>query len=217
MPPASRNTTSASSASRRERREQHRPAQVLRLADLIGLEPSVQRLEVEPDQTVGGRERVDREQALGRAVEARRIVGGGARNVSRPATGRVVAVGGPNAPKPSRMRVGGTTSRAVSLADSSRLVVVPARPTMRRSISTKLPDSGRSDQRVSAVTWNSTIIPLPRFSAVTSGVPSPSEAQVRSARPASGSASTWRVTLTSFGTVMLPNGPSFENAASGCG
>jgi hypothetical protein len=42
------------------------------------------------------------------------------------------------------------------------------------------------------VTWNSTIIPLPRFVAVTSGVPSASVAQVRSARPASGSASTWR-------------------------
>ncbi len=90
-------------------------------------------------------------------------------------------------------------------------------PTMRRSISTKLPDSGRSDQRVSAVTWNSTIIPLPRLVAVTSGVPSASVAQVRSARPASGSASTWRVTLTSFGTGILPNGPSFEKAVSGCG
>ena len=83
-------------------------------------------------------------------------------------------------------------------------------PTMRRSMSTKLPDSGRSDQRVSAVTWNSTIIPLPRLAAVTSGVPSASVAQVRSARPASGSASTWRVTLTSFGTGMLPNGPSLR-------
>ena len=115
------------------------------------------------------------------------------------------------------MRVGGTTSRSVRLAISSLAVVVPAMPTMRRSISTKLPDSGRSDQRVSAVTWNSTIIPLPRLAAVTSGVPSASVAQVRSARPASGSASTWRVTLTSFGTGMLPNGPSFEKAVSGCG
>ena len=88
---------------------------------------------------------------------------------------------------------------------------------MRRSISTKLPDSGRSDQRVSAVTWKSTIMPLPRFTAVTSGVPSASVAQVRSISPASGSASTWRVTVTSLGTAMLPNGPSRENAASCCG
>ena len=132
-------------------------------------------------------------------------------------TGRVVAVGGPNAPKPSRMRVGGTTSRSVRLVISSEAVVVPAMPTMRRSMSTKLPDSGRSDHRVSAVTWNSTIIPLPRLVAVTSGVPSASVAQVRSARPASGSASTWRVTLTSFGTGILPNGPSFEKAVRGCG
>ena len=40
---------------------------------------------------------------------------------------------------------------------------------MRRSISTKVPDSGRSDQRVSPVTWKSTIKPLPRRAAVTSG------------------------------------------------
>ena len=33
---------------------------------------------------------------------------------------------------------------------------------MRLSMSTNAPDSGRSDQRVSAVTWNSTIRPLPR-------------------------------------------------------
>ena len=97
------------------------------------------------------------------------------------------------------------------------MAVVPARPTMRRSMSTNEPDSGRSDQRVSAVTWNSTIIPLPRLTAVTSGVPSASVAQVRSTRPASGSASTWRVTVTSFGTGMLLNGPSREKAASGCG
>src|SRR5437773_42925 len=45
---------------------------------------------------------------------------------------------------------------------------------MRLSISTKLPDSGRSDQRVSPVTWKSTIKPLPRRAAVTSGVPSAS-------------------------------------------
>jgi hypothetical protein len=59
-----------------------------------------------------------------------------------------------------------------------RTAVVPASATMRLSISTKAPDSGKSDQRVSPVTWNSTIRPLPRRAAVTSGVPSASVAQV---------------------------------------
>ena len=81
---------------------------------------------------------------------------------------------------------------------------------MRLSMSTKAPDSGRSDQRVSAVTWNSTIMPLPRRAAVTSGVPSASVAQVRSVSVESGSASTWRVTVTSFGTAMPLNGLSRE-------
>ena len=70
---------------------------------------------------------------------------------------------------------------------------------MRLSMSTKVPDSGRSDQRVSPVTWNSTIRPLPRRAAVTSGVPSASVAQVFSLSAASGSASTCRLTVTSFG------------------
>ena len=88
---------------------------------------------------------------------------------------------------------------------------------MRRSISTKTPDSGRLDQRVSPVTWNSTSTPLPRRVAVTSGVPSTSVAQVRSVRPESGSARTCRVTVTSSGTVSVANGPSREKPASGCG
>ena len=88
---------------------------------------------------------------------------------------------------------------------------------MRLSMSTKAPDSGRSDQRVSPVTWNSTIRPLPRRAAVTSGVPSASVAQVFSLSVASGSASTWRVTVTSVGTAMPANGLLRENAASGCG
>ena len=67
------------------------------------------------------------------------------------------------------------------------------------------------------MTWNSTIKPLPRRAAVTSGVPSASVAQVLSLSVASGSASTWRVTVTSFGTGMPLNGLSRENAASGCG
>ena len=122
-------------------------------------------------------------------------------------------------PKPSSTRLGGTTSRTllVSALAASVTLVVPASATMRRSISTKAPDSGRSDQRVSPVTWNSTIKPLPRCAAVTSGVPSASVAQVLSLNVASGSAKTWRVTVTSLGTVMPLNGLSRENAASGCG
>ena len=78
-------------------------------------------------------------------------------------------------------------------------------------------DRGKSDHRVSPVTWNSTIKPLPRRAAVTSGVPSASVDQVLSLSVASGSAKTWRVTVTSFGTGMPLNGLSRENAASGCG
>ena len=79
-------------------------------------------------------------------------------------------------------------------------------------MSTNAPDSGRFDQRVSALTWNSTIMPLPRGCAVTSGVPSASVAQVRSVSVASGSASTCRLTVTSSGTGMSKNGLSRENA-----
>ncbi len=52
---------------------------------------------------------------------------------------------------------------------------------------------------------------------MTSGVPSPSVAQVRWVRSASGSASTCRVTVTSFGTGIPENGLSRENAARFCG
>ena len=99
----------------------------------------------------------------------------------------------------------------------SVLALDPASETTRLSMSTKAPDSGRFDQRVSAVTWNSTIIPLPRGCAVTSGVPSASVTQVRSVSVASGSASTWRLTVTSVGTAMPKNGLSRANAAISCG
>ena len=141
-----------------------------------------------------------------------------ARPVNPDRTGRAVGGGGPKAPKPSRMRVGGTASRAFAAPVSALASVDGGRrrtvPTMRLSISTNAPDNGRSDQRVSAVTWNNTIIPLPRRAAVTSGVPSPSVAQVWSDSPASGSARTWRVTVTSFGTNMPLNGLSCENPAN---
>ena len=61
---------------------------------------------------------------------------------------------------------------------------------MRRSMSTNTPDSARFDQPVSAVTWNKMINPRPRFTPVTSGVPSASDAHVRSASVPSGSART---------------------------
>ena len=57
-----------------------------------------------------------------------------------------------------------------------------------------------------APTWTSTMRPLPRRSAVMSGVPSASCAQVLPGRPASGSARTWRETVTSAGTCRPKNG-----------
>ncbi len=122
-----------------------------------------------------------------------------------------------NAPKPSSTRFGGTVSRTACVSTFSAFALDPASATMRLSMSTNAPESGRSDQRVSAVTWNSTITPLPRRAAVTSGVPSASVAQVRSVRLELGSASTWRVTVTSVGTVMPLNGLSRAKAASCCG
>ena len=141
--------------------------------------------------------------------------------MARPAkvvgTGFAVAGGGPNMPKPSSTRVGGSTSRAARVPAPSAVAIEPAKVTIRLSISTNVPDSGRSDQRVSAVTWNRTTRPLPRRWAVTSGVPSASVAQVRSVKVASGSASTWRLTVTSVGTAMPKNGLSRLKAASCCG
>ena len=55
--------------------------------------------------------------------------------------------------------------------------------------------------------------PLPRGAAVTKGVPSASRAQVLPARPGSGSASTWRDTVTSSGAARPKNGLSLSKAA----
>ena len=149
-----------------------------------------------------------------------------ARPVKFAGSGRASGVGAEKAPKPSSRRLGGTTCAGWSSALAAPAAVAvavcvavlePASDTMRLSISTNEPDSGRSDQRVSAVTWNSTIMPLPRRCAVTSGVPSVSVAQVRSVSSASGSASTWRRTVTSLGTVMVANGLSCEKPARCCG
>ncbi len=65
--------------------------------------------------------------------------------------------------------------------------------------------------------WNRTMKPLPRFSAVTSGVPSASRAQLRSDNSTDGSARTCRVTDTSGGIARPAKGLESENGASFCG
>jgi hypothetical protein len=69
----------------------------------------------------------------------------------------------------------------------------------RSSICTNRPESGRLDQSAFAVTWNRTTLPCPSGARVTSGVPSVSEAIVRSDRSGSGCAMTWLSTVTSSG------------------
>ena len=134
-------------------------------------------------------------------------------------TGRAVAGGATKRPKPSRTRLAAIIVCAFLLFSPpvSATAVVPASATTRLSMSTNVPDSGKSDQRVSPVTWNRMISPLPRRAAVTSGVPSASVAQVFSLNAASGSAKTCRLTVTSVGTARPLNGLSCEKAASGCG
>ncbi len=84
----------------------------------------------------------------------------------------------------------------------------------RRSISTKSPEIGRFDQSELAVTWNSTRRPLPRFAAVTSGVPSLSRAQISTSGVSSaGSASTCRLIVTSAGIGKPANGLLSSKAA----
>src|ERR1700719_2298801 len=67
--------------------------------------------------------------------------------------GLAVEGGGPNAPKPSSVRNGATVSTFASLATPAPGVdVKPDISTILLSISTKEPDIGRSDQRMSALT-----------------------------------------------------------------
>ena len=87
--------------------------------------------------------------------------------------------------------------------------------TMRRSISTKLPEIGRLDHVASGVMWNSTSVPLSRLAPVTSGVPSARLAQVRSTMSEVGSASTCRVTVTSLGGARSAKGPVFGKFGDG--
>ena len=89
---------------------------------------------------------------------------------------------------------------------------------MRRIISTKRPDNGRLDQSELAVTWNSTIWPSPRLVAVTNGVPSLSRARTETAGDSlAGSASTWRLIVTSGGIGRPSNRLPPSKAASACG
>ena len=87
----------------------------------------------------------------------------------------------------------------------------------RSSICKNRPESGRLDQLASALTCTSTIHPSPRRAAVTSGVPSASEAHVFSRRSGDGSANTWRLTVTSSGMLSPAKGEASGNGASVCG
>ena len=140
---------------------------------------------------------------------------GGVRAViaASPAAGTGCAPGGgaPRRPKPSSVSIGGSGPAPSSPATP------PESATSRRSICTKRPESGSSDHSALAVTWNSTTRPWPRASPVTSGVPSASRAQMRGASCAEGSASTWRVTVTSFGTARPAKGEPSGKGARRCG
>ena len=89
--------------------------------------------------------------------------------------------------------------------------------TIRRSISTKVPDIGRSDQRMSALTWNRRPCPCRDVRRSPAACRRPARPSSWSASTASGSASTWRLTVTSFGTARPANGPSAAKAARCCG
>ncbi len=109
-------------------------------------------------------------------------------------------------PNPSSVSTGG---RALS--------EVPETPwlsaTMRRSMLTNRPEMARFDHSGSAEVWTRMSQPLPRFAAVTSGVPSVSRAQVLPARSSVGSASTWRDTVTSAGMSSPAKGLAADQTA----
>ncbi len=68
----------------RQRGEQDRPAQILRLADAVDFMARIgERREIERRQAIGGRQRVDGDEAFGRAVKARRMIGRGACGIIR--------------------------------------------------------------------------------------------------------------------------------------
>ncbi len=203
----------------RQRRGERQAAQVARLGAAISGLARVECRDVERRQRVVARQRVDGERAIGGAVEAGRMIGRGA------------------AAKIDAKRLGGRRRRGEGAETIERArgrdrfrLSARCRPRRRLPLRWCRPcpppaaafrrrcrTSAGFDQRMSALTWNSASTPLPRRSPVTSGVPSASEAQLRSASSASGSASTCRVTVTSPGTCRPANGPSAANAASCCG
>ena len=213
-------------AARRARRKSARRSsgRSARPAAASGAGRSAGRSRAPPSRTVSGaivgarqrlalRKRVDRAQRLLRAVEARRM-----QRIAD--AGKIVAdrlgLGGrrPENAEPAERPPGrAALRRALRASPLPPSAGAPALATIRRSMSTNSPDSGRLDQVVSAVTWKRTIRPLPRGPAVTSGVPSPSRAQTLSARAASGSASTCRETVTSSGAARPKNGLPASNGA----
>ena len=116
-------------------------------------------------------------------------------------------------PKPSSTD---TAGRLVSPA-SSRAGVPADSASSRLSMSTYSPDSGSDDQLGLAVMWNITFQPAPMPCAVISGVPSASRAQTRLSSSAEGSASTWRVTVTSPGISKPLKGELALKLARCCG
>ena len=137
----------------RQRRRQQDAPQVARFGIGVAGAPRAQRRGIERRDAVGRRQRVDRERAVGRAVETGRMIrrgavaevggqrlrGRGRRAERAEAVERAQRRHGLGAwLRPRRRRPAWTCSRTIS--------------TIRRSISTKLPDIGRSDQRMSALT-----------------------------------------------------------------
>ena len=77
-PPASQNTTSASSSSSASAARKIGPRRSCGSPSAIDFAARIERREIERREPVGGRQRVHREQPFRRAVEAGRMIGGGA-------------------------------------------------------------------------------------------------------------------------------------------
>ena len=151
------------------------------------------------------RREVERAARVGRAVEARRVArprrcvvgeGAGGDRSARCAGARC------SRPKPSSVSTGGS-ARVAGAGDA-----LAQRDDAAQHVDEEAGDRRGSTIPGSAVVWTSTSQPLPRFSAVTSGVPSVSRAQVLPARSSVGSASTWRETVTSSGMARPAKGLS---------
>ena len=139
-------------------------------------------------------------------------------------TGCAVGGGGARMPKPSSVCSGGSTLGASGAPASLAVPVPPPSATpdpsadIRRSISTNRPDSGRLDQSELAVTWKRMIWPSPNLRSVTRGVPSCRRAHTCTSGPSiAGSASTWRLTVTSGGTGVPAKRLLSSIGASFCG